>query len=130
MSEDIRELLDNEITDEIKQLSTLTLGSKEHSEAIDGLAKLYRLVIDESKTRLEYQEKVDQATYDDQFKWKQLRSEELGRYIRYGIDAAGIILPLIFYAAWMRQGFRFEETGTFTSKTFQGLFSKFRPTGK
>lgn len=46
------------------------------------------------------------------------------------IAAAEIVLPLVFYAAWMRKGFKFEETGTFTSTTFRGLFGKFKPTKK
>jgi hypothetical protein len=45
-----------------------------------------------------------------------------------GIEIIGIGLPLIFYASWMRRGFKFEETGTYTSTTFKGLFNRFKPT--
>lgn len=130
MDDDIRELLSEEIASEIKSLSQLDPGSKEHSDAVDNLAKLYRLRIDETKNEMDYREQVDRDTYDDQFRRFQFHSEEIGRYIRLGLDAAGIILPLMFYAAWMKRGFEFEKDGTFTSQTFRGLFNKFRPTGK
>lgn len=58
------------------------------------------------------------------------------------IDVGGkILVPLIqvastvamtklsysFYQHWLTEGMKFEETGTFTSKTFQGLTRKFEP---
>ena len=52
------------------------------------------------------------------------------RYFRLGMAAAELVLPLMFYGVWMRRGFKFEQDGTFTSQTFRGLFSRFRPTKK
>ena len=46
---------------------------------------------------------------------------------RYSINS---IPPLMFYGIWMKKGFKFEETGTYTSTTFRGLFNRFRPTRK
>ena len=46
------------------------------------------------------------------------------------VQALGIVLPLSFYAVWMKRGLQFEETGSFTSKTFQGLTKFFKPTVK
>jgi hypothetical protein len=103
-SKEIKDLLGEEIKTEIQNLSTLEPGSKEKSTAIDDLAKLYRLRIE------------DESRKD--------------RYFRLGVEAAGIILPLIFYGIWLRKGFKFEETGTFTSTTFRNLFNRFRPTIK
>lgn len=51
-------------------------------------------------------------------------------YFRFGMAAAELVLPLMFYGVWMRRGFKFEQDGTFTSQTFRGLFSRFRPTKK
>jgi len=112
MNEEIKHLLENEIKTEIQNLSTMEPGSKEKSTAIDDLTKLYRLRIEETRSERDFNEKVKD------------------RYFRLGVEAAGIILPLIFYGIWMRKGFKFEETGTFTSTTFRGLFNRFRPTKK
>ena len=130
MGEEIKDLLGEEIKTEIRDLSTLEPGSKEKSTAIDDLAKLYRLRIEETKNEWDFNEKYESRDSDIQFKKDQLEEQVKDRYFRMGVEAASIILPLIFYAAWMKRGFRFEETGIFTSTTFRGLFNRFKPTKK
>ena len=110
--DEIRDLLGEEIKEEIQNLSTLEPGSKEKSMAIEDLTKLYRLRIEELNKK------------------DQLNEQVKDRYFRLGVEVAGIVLPLIFYASWMRRGFEFEENGTFTSTTFRGLFNRFKPTKK
>ena len=148
MDEEIRKLLEEEIKREIRDLSTLEPGSKEKSTAIEDLAKLYRLRIEETRNEWDFNEKYESRDSDMQFKKNQLEEQVKARdsdmqfkknqleeqvkdrYFRFGVEVASIILPLIFYAAWMKRGFKFEETGTFTSTTFRGLFNRFRPTKK
>ena len=48
------------------------------------------------------------------------------KLIDLGVQAAGIILPIMFYGSWMKQGLEFEKSGTFTSNTFKSLISKFK----
>ena len=130
MDEEIRDLLGEEIKTEIRNLSTLEPGSKEKSTAIEDLAKLYRLRIEETRNEWDFNEKYESRNSDIQLKKDQLEEQVKDRYFRLGVEAASIILPLIFYAAWMKRGFRFEETGTYTSTTFRGLFNRFKPTKK
>ncbi|MDO5399003.1 MAG: hypothetical protein Q4G33_13855 [bacterium] len=153
--EQLKDLLSEEIKTEIQELSGLSPGSAEKSKAIDNLATLYKLKIEETKMEMEFDEKEKRRKMDeknrqkdDALKEQQLKDEKLDRerdelirkeqtteqvkdrYIRLGIAAAEIILPLIFYSKWMKKGFKFEETGTFTSTTFRGLFNRFKPTKK
>ena len=153
--EQLKDLLSEEIKTQIQDLSKLDPGSAEKSKAVDDLATLYKLKIDETKMELDFDEKQarrkmdkENRLKDDAIKEQQLkdensvrerdeliRKEQLAeqvkdRYIRLGIAAAEIILPLIFYSKWMKKGFNFEETGTFTSTTFRGLFNRFKPTKK
>ncbi len=153
MSQNIKELLRNEIVSDFESLEGLTVGSKERASAVEDLVKLYRLTIEESKVEQDFklkkaehkeltirQEKdynlrVKQFELDKMVKTKGSESEDknsreqkIDRYVKWGIAVAEIILPLAFYARWMRRGFEFEETGTYTSTTFRGLFSHFRPT--
>lgn len=130
MDEEIKGLLEEEIKEEIRSLSELDSGSKEKSAAIDDLAKLYKLKIEDTKIDFDYGEKYEARASDEQLKRDQLSEQVKDRYFRLGIEAAGILLPLMFYAIWMRRGFRFEETGTYTSTTFRGLFNRFKPTKK
>jgi len=130
MDEEIRDLLGEEIKTEIRDLSTFEPGSKEKSIAIEDLAKLYKLRIEETKNEWDFSEKYDTRESDNILKKDQLEEQVKDRYFRLGMEAASIILPLMFYAAWMKRGFRFEETGTYTSTTFRGLFNRFKPTKK
>lgn len=130
MGEEIRELLEKEIKTEIEGLDSLTQGSKEHSAAIESLAELYKLKIEEDKTSMERFDKCETRDNDNAFKVAQLEESVKDRYFRLGLTAAELILPLIFYGIWMRRGFKFEKDGVFTSQTFRGLFNRFKPTKK
>lgn len=130
MGEEIKTMLEEEIRNEIDGLASLSTGSEEHTKAVDNLAKLYKLKIEEDKTSMEYLEKAQTRESDNGFKCDQMEEAIKDRYIRIGIAAAELVLPLMFYAVWMRRGFKFEQNGTYTSTTFRGLFSRFKPTKK
>ena len=155
MSENIIELLHEEIAAEIQAISSLDSGSEEKSKAIEDLAKLYRLRIEETKSELDAEDKRSRRTLeseanvreneikksqldeqikadvqDEQYKRSQLDEQVKDRYFKLGIAAAELLIPIMFYGIWMRKGFKFEETGTYTSTTFRGLFNRFRPTKK
>lgn len=106
MFEKIDNSLQREIYKELENLKNLTPGSEEHAQAVESLKKLFEIKVDDhNKTE-----------------------KKFDRYFKYGIASAEILLPLMFYAYWMRKGFKFEETGTITSNTFRNLINKFRPT--
>lgn len=65
---------------------------------------------------------------EDRALQQQARDNRIDRYVRTGIAAAELVLPLVFYGIWMGQGFKFEESGSFTSTTFKNLLNRFRPT--
>ena len=155
MGENIKELLNEEIAAEIQAITPLDQGREEKAKAIEELAKLYRLRIEETKSELDAEDKRSRRTLeseasvreneikksqlneqikadvqDEQYKRSQLDEQVKDRYFRLGIAAAELLIPLMFYGIWMRKGFKFEETGTYTSTTFRGLFNRFRPTKK
>ena len=124
--EEIKRMLDEENKTEIQELSKYETGSKEKSAAIEDLATLYRLKIEEN----EKEDSMIIQKFECKLKEDQKSEQIKDRYFRLGIAAAELVLPLVFYAFWMRRGFKFEETGTYTSTTFRGLFNRFRPTKK
>lgn len=137
MDEKIKDLLSEEIVAEIQTLSGLDSGSKEKSAAIEDLTKLYKLRIEENKSEWDADEKYNRRvmegeanTREDETKRAQIAEQIKDRYFRVGIAAAELMIPLMFYGIWMKKGFKFEETGTYTSTTFRGLFNRFRPTKK
>lgn len=133
MEKDTKTMLDEEIRSELEKISSLKLGDKEHTAAVDSLATLYKLSIEETEKEREFMKRNEHDLIEErelELKNAQLEEQKKDRWWRLGLDAASIVLPLTFYAIWMRRGFKFEETGTFTSTTFRGLFSKFKPTKK
>lgn len=144
MDEKIRNLLGEAIRTELEGLPNLKAGSDEKSAAIDNVVRLYKLRIEEAKNDLEYAEKEERRLMDkdqlheevtshqqeETFKRDQLSEQVKDRYFRIGIAAAELIIPLIFYGVWMRKGFKFEETGTYTSGTFRNFFGRLKPTKK
>jgi hypothetical protein len=130
MGEENRSLLEEEIKAEIKRLGSLKSGSQEHTTAVDSLTKLYKLKLEEDKNAYERLDKIENREIDQESKTAQMAESVKDRYFRFGMAAAELVLPLMFYGVWMRRGFKFEQDGTFTSQTFRGLFSRFRPTKK
>lgn len=128
-----KDLLEDELKTEFEKLSSMTPGTREHSAAVDSLATLYKLSIDETENDRAFRERCDKdiaMSKELQLKEAQLEEQKKDRYFRLALESAGLILPLIFYGIWMRKGFKFEQEGTFTSTTFRGLINRFRPTRK
>ena len=127
-----------EITDLMAdRVKSLPAGSKEEGEAVDSLVKLYRVQLDQAKSDLEWEDRIARREMEERQieqnefeRTVQEKERKIDRVIRTSIEAAGITLPLIFYGIWMKRGFRFEESGSYTSQTFRSLFSKFKPTMK
>lgn len=110
--DEIKTLLNEEIKEGFESLSDVQLSNDEYTRASDNLVKLYKLKIEEEKNE---QDRKDQNRI---------------RIIGYILEGASIVLPLGFYGIWMKRGLKFEESGTFTSNTFRGLISNFKPRRK
>lgn len=103
MKDNVKELLDKRIEEALGELGTHEPTSDEYGKVADNVVKLYKLRNDDQK---------------------------IERYVKLGVEIAGIVLPLMFYGLWMKKGFEFEQTGKFASDTFRGLFMRFRPVKK
>lgn len=126
MEEAIKKMLDNEIEAQINIVATSKSDTKERSEAIDDLKELYQLRLEEQKLSLEHL-KLEQSE-DKCEREKREQTEARERIIKLIIAGAEVALPLAFYGVWMAWGFKFEETGSFTSTTFRNLINRFKPT--
>lgn len=134
MDDKIKEMLDERIQSQIEYIASLDDDGENKTKAIDDLVQLYKLRIEESKNDKELEEKKKRRLMEQEQEIRKAESDlseqRKDRIIKIVLTAAEIGLPLIFYGCWMKKGFKFEETGSFSSTTFRGLFSKFRPTRK
>ena len=72
--------------------------------------------------------RLSMTNVEEELQNRQLREQKIDRYVRIAVAGAELVLPLMFYGIWMRRGFKFEESGVYSSTTFRNLFSRFRPT--
>ena len=128
---EIKTLLDDVIETELANLRTLPSGNEERAKAIRDLAALHKLRIEEIRAQADVDElacKDADRAREEELQNRQLREQKIDRYVRIAVAGAELVLPLMFYGIWMRRGFKFEESGVYSSTTFRNLFSRFRPT--
>ncbi len=96
-----------------------------------------QLKLDEERVKEELrlkkkQYEIDEAQYyNEKTNREDDKKDELkDRIFKWSIGIAELMLPMMFYAIWMKRGFEFERTGTYTSTTFRGLFNNFKPVKK
>ncbi len=120
------ELLEEVIDTQLSELKNFPIGSEERKKAISELAELCQLRTDYYKANseeLRVNNECIKALADN----KHEKNDKVIQWAKIGVAAAELALPLMFYGVWMNRGFKFEETGAFTSTTFRSLFSKFKP---
>ena len=99
-------------------------GTKEYDDITKAIDSLYTTLNKEKSLMLE-EVKIEN---DSELQRNVNKDNKLLTAVKYGIDIAGIVLPLAFYGVWMNRGLEFEKEGSFTSATFKGLLGKFKPT--
>ena len=130
MYDEIKAKLDEEIMDQLSVLSDMDAGSDKRKTAVDDLVKLYRLRIEETKNDRDFIEGVNAREREEQFKKEQIVDQVKERKFRFGMAAAELLIPLIFYASMFYSGLDFEKEGTFTSNMLRNLISRLKPTKK
>lgn len=132
--DEIRGLLGEEIKDEIQEISSLEAGSEAKSKAIEDVAKLYRLRIEEIKAETEKIDAQKRVELEEKKRNDALKSEELqrenqkiDRWVNVGLQAGLMIGSWIVYDIWQRRGLKFEENGVVTSPWTRNLMSKMFP---
>ena len=138
MENKINELFDEIVKSELENLKDLLKSPEEKRTTVEYLVKLNNIQTERKEVKrketelelkhLELEDKIEVQTDDKAYKEVLVKREMLQTFVKGGIEVFGVVAPIMFYSAWMKRGLRFEETGTYTSQTFKGLFGKFKPT--
>lgn len=113
MEKSTNELLEEIMRNELEYIKTYDLDAEERNQSVEYIRQLNDI-------------RIKQIGNDDNLINK--KREDIMSYAKLGIELCGIVLPLALYSVWMNRGLEWEKTGTFTSTTFKGLFSKFKTT--
>ncbi len=119
---EIKNMLDDAIEKEITNFD-LAESDEERDRALKALVQLHKLHVEESRLESESEAEVNKEL-DAKAQRKESRKDRIVRIIIAGVE---LIVPLIFYGAWMKEGFKFEENGSFTSSTFRNFWGRLKP---
>lgn len=138
MDKSIRELLEEELVADIEALENLSPDTEEYKKTVDNIAKLHELLVAEYEHELkEESQRRELIRADDELELKheteddrqaQCKKDRRIQYIRIGLEAGGIILPLVCYGVWLKRGFAFEKDGIVTSSFFKNMINRMKPT--
>lgn len=138
MENTIEGLLDDVIKSELKKMKDSIMSPEEKRTMVEYLVKLNSIQTERKEVKrketelelkhLELEDKIEVQSDDKVYKEFLVKREMLQTFVKGGIEVFGVVAPIMFYSAWMKRGLKFEETGTYTSQTFKGLFGKFKPT--
>lgn len=122
-----KELMD-QITDQLQSINTLEYGSEKQAQVVDNVTKLYKLALEEERLDNDYEENMDKAYAESEHKKVEFEEQKKERKLKLVLGVLGpcvSIGTLIFDAVWMKRGFKFEESGIYTSDTFK-RFNRFK----
>ena len=109
----MKTILETEIEERSAKLSKLEPGTKEYSDAVDGLAKLIDRRIEIEKLEMSEAQSEKQMIEERNARWLKIASDLL-----LGIGGLGLTL-------WgAKASFRFEEKGTITSQAGKKLMDR------
>ena len=123
----IKGLLEKEIQTEFEELGSMKVGTEEHKETVDTLAKLMDRAIEFEKFQSANEEKVKDREMDKDFKIMQMTEEKQDRLIKNCIAVAGIVLPIVVTIWGAKATFKFEEEGTITTTMGRGFINRLFP---
>lgn len=119
--------LRDELSKELDGLKDLELGKEEYKVAVDGITKLYDKLLETQKFEVETDERNRNRENDDNLKREQIADSKKDCKIRYGIDIAGIVIPVILTVWGVSKSFEFEREGTITTVIGRGFIQKLLP---
>lgn len=123
----VKNLLREEITDEIGHLSKMEVGSEEYEKTVNGLTKLVdrlnemeKVEMEKTNSNIENECKIE----EQDLKRQQLEDDKKDRLIRNGLTGVSVIGGLAVTVWGTLKTFKFEETGTITSQAGRQFINK------
>lgn len=127
MDAKVKELLQEEIKQEIEALEDMEFGSEEHKVAVDTVAKLMDKLNDMERIESEYLDKSESRTIETDLKTEQMADEKKDRIIKNCLMAFGTLSSIGLTIWGTNKTIKFEETGTITTSAGRAFIQKLFP---
>lgn len=135
---DIVTKIDEELLNELTKLGTLDPNADEAKDLIENIQALHQmrvkekdLSIEDSKIQNDYylnQRKLDidelKASNDNKNERIRARDARILQLVGFGVTLGTFAIGWGLRSKWLAKGFKFEETGTFSSKTMMECFKE------
>lgn len=135
---DIVTKIDEELLNELTKLGTLDPNADEAKDLIKNIQALHQmrvkeedLSIEDSKIQNDYylnQRKLDidelKASNDNKNERIRARDARILQLVGFGVTLGTFAIGWGLRSKWLAKGFKFEETGTFSSKTMMECFKE------
>lgn len=120
-------LLETEIQDELEKLNDMEVGTEKHKMAVDDIAKLFDRAIELDRLEIEQAEQIKNREIETELRQKQMKEDKVDRWVKNGLTAAGIVLPIGVTIWGTLKSLKFEEEGTVTTIMGRGFINKLLP---
>lgn len=123
MKDKIQKLLDEAIEVKIKNIANTEVGSEERTSAIDELAQLHKMRIEEAKIEVAKSDNCEER----ENRKEQQKSQRVERILTVVMQSCIAVGGWICYDIWNKRALRFEEHGSIGSPINRNLLSKITP---
>lgn len=127
MNDELVAKINEEISRELDELEKLQVGKEDSQKAIDGIATLARLMMENEKNEHGFMKADEHDVVEDKelkLKYDQLSVQKKSKIFELAVAIATMLTSGLFYNAWINRGFKFEETGSHTSLTMRNILGK------
>lgn len=125
---EIKEKLDKELKRELDSLEGLELGSDQMQKAAATIEMMHKLRMNEVNSEKDFEVKKAELEAKEKelaLETKKAKDTKMVALIGTGVTLGTFAVKLVNDNLWMAKGFKFEETGTFCSKVFAGIWANF-----
>lgn len=130
--------IDEELLKELKKLSELDPGSDEAKELMKNITILHQMRMKEKDVHAKCEEiendkhldhrklDLEERKIDLENKREQVKARDarIFQILSVGVTVGTFVIGWGFRSKWLAKGFKFEETGTFSSKTMMECFKE------
>lgn len=122
MDTQIMTMLDKEYERTLNEVSLATTESEEAKWQLQKLTELHKQRMNELKASDEAYLQMEEIS----MKKEQMKEGKKDRIIKIVLEGMAILVPVTVSSFWMAKGLKFEQSGTFTSRTGQWLSNHLR----
>lgn len=131
--ERFEENMEKAIDRESDILSNVSSDAGKKEESLKRLEKMQQIMMNEREMNMKerkFDHDIEIGDVNQRDKEIMFHENQKHKIIEHALRVAELVLPLVCYGIWTTRGFRFEKEGVYTSKTFQNIIGKLKPTKK